>query len=91
MPAAQGPMLTPDLSGLTSMGAPSERPEEPITAGMPFGPGAGSTQASLVAGMTPEQAERMRSYLPVLVLLASQDNADPQTKKFVRQLRGELG
>jgi hypothetical protein len=90
-PMSASPMLTPDLSGIVPMGAPSQRPEEPITAGMPFGPGAGSTGPALVSGMTPDQAERLRSYLPVLVLLASQDDADPATKKFVRQLRGELG
>jgi hypothetical protein len=41
--------------------------------------------------MTQAQADRLRSYLPVLVILASQDDADPSTKQFVRQLRGELG
>jgi hypothetical protein len=91
MPSAPPPNLSPDLSGLTPMGAPSERPDEPITAGMPMGAGAGSTGPSLVAGMSPEQAERLRSYLPVLVLLASQDDVDPSTKSFVRRLRGELG
>lgn len=86
-----GGPTAPDLSGLVPMSAPSQRPEEPITAGMPFGPGAGSTGASMIAGMPPEQAERLRSYLPVLVLLASQDDTDPATKSFVRRLRGELG
>jgi hypothetical protein len=91
MPSAPPPNLSPDLSGLTPMGAPSERPDEPITAGLPTGAGAGSTGPSLVAGMSPEQAERLRSYLPVLVRLASQDDVDPSTKSFVRRLRGELG
>lgn len=83
----------PDISGLTGMGAPSERPGEPISAGMPTGPGAGSTVApdQGQGGLTPEQAERLRSYLPVLVVLASQDDADPATKRYVRALRGELG
>lgn len=80
-----------DLSGLVPMGAPTTRPEEPITAGLPFGPGAGSTQPAAPANLTPDQAARLRSYLPVLVLLASQDDADPATKRFVRALRGELG
>ncbi len=93
--AAQGaaPMSTglPDLSSIVPMGAPSERPDEPITAGMPFGPGPGSSVPAQGPGnLTPEQADRLRSYLPVLVILASQDDADPATKKFVRQLRAEL-
>lgn len=89
-PAGGAPMMGPDLSGIVPMGAPSQRPSEPITAGMPFGPGPGSS--TMAPGrMTPEQADRLRSYLPVLILLASQDDADPSTKQFVRQLRGELG
>lgn len=87
---AAPPSLAPDLSGIVPMGAPSQRPDEPVTAGMPFGPGAGSTAPSGPGGMTAEQAARLRSYLPVLVLLASQDDADPNTKQFVRQLRAEL-
>ena len=81
-----------DLSNVVPFGAPSQRPEEPITAGMPFGPGAGSSLPPEGPGnLTPEQAERLKSYLPVLVMLASQDDADPATKRFVRQLRAELG
>ena len=81
----------PDLSGIVPFGAPSQRPEEPVTAGTPFGPGGGSTANLGPGNLTPEQAARLQSYLPVLIVLASQPDADPQTKKFVRQLRGELG
>jgi hypothetical protein len=85
------PPAAPDLSRLIPMDAASQRPDEPITAGMPFGPGPGSSLPQGPSGLSPEQAERLRSYLPVLVILASQDDADPSTKQFVRQLRGELG
>lgn len=82
--------VTPDLSGIVPMDALTQRPEEPVQAGMPMGPGAGGPDMG-PGGLTPQQAERLRSYLPVLVLLASQDDTDPATKRFVRQLRGELG
>lgn len=85
-----GPM-GPDLSQIVPFGAPSQRPDEPITAGMPGGLGAGPALPTSAPTITPEQADRLRSYLPVLVLLASQDNADPNTRQFVRQLRAELG
>lgn len=82
----------PDLSSIIPFGAPTQRPDEPIEAGLATGPGGGSTLNPMGPGnMSPEQAERLRSYLPVLVLLASQDDVDPATKKFVRQLRAELG
>ena len=38
LPATQGP---PRPGSMTSLIAPTERPGEPITAGLPFGPGAG--------------------------------------------------
>jgi hypothetical protein len=88
--APAAPSLGPDLSGIVGLGEPSQRPDEPITAGMPFGAGPGPTTAP-DTNMTPEVAARLRSYLPVLILLASQDDVDPHTKQFVRQLRGELG
>lgn len=47
-------------AGLTSLFAPSERPDEPVTAGMPFGPGPGEPM--------PEQsrsfANTLRKLLP---------------------------
>lgn len=80
----------PDPSQLTPFGAPSERANEPITAGAPFGEGPG---ASFGVGptMDPKTAERLKSYLPVLILAASSEDADSATKQFVRQLRAELG
>jgi hypothetical protein len=80
----------PDLSGITPFGAPSQRPGEPITAGVPGGPGAGPVTAPAPT-LSKDQADRLRSYLPVLVVLASQPDSDPNTRQFVRQLRGELG
>jgi hypothetical protein len=91
MASPGGPMLTPDLGGIVPFGDPSQRPDEPVTSGLPLGPGGGSVTPQTLSGLSPDQADRLRSYLPVLVLLASQDDVDPQTKKFVRQLRGELG
>lgn len=81
----------PDLSGLVPMNAPSNRPDEPITAGMPGGPGPGPSVPANTPQIDPDRAARLRSYLPALVLLASQDDVDPQTKAFVRSMRAELG
>lgn len=82
----------PDLSSVIPFGAPTTRPDEPIQSGLPTGDGGGSSMSPQGPGnLSPEQADRLRSYLPVLVLLASQDDVDPSTKKFVRQLRAELG
>lgn len=79
----------PDLSQLVGFGEPSQRPDEPLTAGAPFGEGPGPSFGQ--GTMDPETARRLKSYLPVLVLLASSEDASPATKQYVRQLRGELG
>lgn len=79
----------PDLSGIVPFGAPTQRPDEPLTAGLPTGPGAGP--AVPASSMSSDTARKLQSYLPVLVMLASQDDADPATRQFVRQVRAELG
>lgn len=86
------PMQTqgPDLSQIVPMGADSTRPEEPVTAGIDSGPGMGSTLPPLNQ-LTPEAAARLKSYLPVLIQLASDPDADPATKQYVRQLRADVG
>lgn len=89
--AAQAGPTGPDLSQIVPMDADSQRPDEPITAGMSGGPGAGPAVPNRPSTLTPQQAERLRSYLPVLITLASREDADPNTKQLVRQLRAELG
>jgi len=90
---AAAPMAAgPDLSSIVPMNAPSQRPQEDIMAGMSGGPGPGpSLPPPPQGGMDPQDAERLRASLPVLILLASSPDASPATKQYVRQLRGELG
>lgn len=90
--SAQGaPMGLPDPSSLTPMDADTQRPNEDLFAGMSGGPGAGPSVANMPSPLTDEQRQRLRSFLPVLVILASRDDADPNTRRLVRQLRAELG
>lgn len=42
-----GPTATPSLPAVTPLTAPTERPYEPLTNGMDFGPGAGSEALNL--------------------------------------------
>jgi hypothetical protein len=91
MAAGAAPAPGPDLSQIVPLDAPTQRPDQPITAGMSGGPGAGPAVPNRPSPLTPEQAERLRAYLPVLITLASRDDADPNTRQLVRQLRAELG
>lgn len=91
MAAAGAPPAGPDLSQLVPMDAESQRPMEDIFAGMSGGPGPGPSVLNMPSPLTDDQRERLRSFLPVLVVLASRDDADQNTRRLVRQLRAELG
>lgn len=94
IPGSSNPMaggvVGPDPSTLTPLGAPSGRPDEPVFAGVSGGPGSGPALPP-PSGLTEAEQDRLRSWLPVLIFQASQPDANPQIKQYVRQLRGELG
>ena len=71
----------------TPLFAPSERPDEPITAGAPFGPGPGPTQQMSLADESGQEAQIMRRYLPALESIANSPQGTPTFRRFVRFLR----
>lgn len=78
--APSRPPMTP--RAVTPLDAPDDRPWEPVTTGLPMGPGAGPETQNL---------EKMRPFLPVLELIASRSDAGKDARNFVRRLRGALG
>lgn len=67
------------------LGAPTDRPGEPVTAGVPVGPGPGAE----VLGLPDESGvDDLAMWLPMLEFAASQPGASVQTRNFVRRLRG---
>jgi len=73
---------------LTSLYAPTNRPNEPVTHGVDVGPGAGS-DALMMAKPEDDTAFRdtMRAYGPVLSYIANLPNTSPETRRAIRQLR----
>jgi hypothetical protein len=67
---------------------PTQRPNEPITAGVDVGAGAGSDSLMMAK---PEDDTNFRatiqSYGPVLSYIASLPNTSPETRRAIRQLR----
>ena len=76
---------------VTPLYAPTERPNEPITAGIDQGAGAGSDALMLnqPADYTNFNAN-IQSYTPVLSYIASLQNTSPETRRAIRQLRDSL-
>lgn len=68
----------------TPLFAPTERPEEPLTAGAPFGPGPGPRQQPPAAAMN----ETIRRYLPVLEAATQWPDTPENFKALVRYLQG---
>lgn len=73
-----------DPSALTPLDAPTARPDEPLTEGVDQFTG------TPPSAMDESTRERMRTYLPTLLWLASRPQASEQTRQFVRQLRADL-
>ena len=82
--AANAAPMPIDPSGLTPLDAPTARPEEPLQAGME------QFTATPPSQMDDATRERLRSYLPTLLWLASRPQASEQTRQFVRQIRADL-
>jgi hypothetical protein len=81
--AAQAPV--------TPLYAPSERPDEPITTGIPMGPGAGPEVLGINNNIdTEEDKARMVSYLPALEVLAASPDSSQAFRNYVRQIRANL-
>lgn len=74
-PAARPPALT----------EPSQRPQEPLTAGLPSGPGPGP-EALGMSKASPDMM-RLREYLPALAAVAATPGATAEFRNHYRRLR----
>lgn len=81
---AGGPAQPPlDMSRVTPLGAPTQNPNEPVTAGANAGAGPD-------ASVLPQDAQTMqymKAMLPTLEIAASQPNASIEFRQMVRRLK----
>jgi hypothetical protein len=76
---------------VTPLFAPTERPGEPITTGIPMGDGAGPEVLGINNNLdTQEDRDRMLSYLPALEVVAASPTSSQAFRNYVRQLRANL-
>lgn len=73
----------------TPLGAPTARPEEPITAGVDVGPGMDSVAAGI---QTPYEItnEKLRPILHSLETMANLSSSNPEFRTFVRNMKARL-
>ena len=88
--AAQAPQGNPmgAMGGGNPLFSETQRPDEPVTAGANFGPGAGGAPAAPVYSETSsDDLENMKQYLPDLIEAASFVGAPSTFKSLVNYLR----
>lgn len=74
----------------TSLYAPTERPNEPVTTGIDMGAGRGSEALAMRQPDDSEFRNAMKDYMPVIAYIASLPNTSPETRRALRQLRDQL-
>jgi hypothetical protein len=90
--AAQVREATTQAGQITPLYAPTQRPDEPITAGVPIGAGPGPEVLAMntPAADTDTDKQRLLSYLPALEVLAQSPNSSQAFRNYVRTLRANL-
>lgn len=85
------PMAAAPMPQAIPLGAPTNRPDEPVTAGNPYGAGVGPEAAGVdVRTPTQQDAAALKSFLPALAFLANQPDAAPSTRALVRRIQANL-
>ena len=79
----EGPRPTP-------LFAPTERPDEPITAGAPFGPGPGPAESAPVPSQPNRNLDVVTRYLPVLRQVATYEGTPDRFRALVQYLQGSV-
>lgn len=80
---------TGSASPIVGMGAPSQQPDVPVTAGADMGAGPG-LEALGIRGANTQDAEALRKYLPTLMDIAQRDDTLPGTKAWIRTIIASL-
>jgi len=77
---------------ITPLYAPSQRPEEPITSGIPMGEGPGPEVLGMNQPSVDTDADRQKllSYLPALEAIAQSPSSSQSFRNYVRLLRANL-
>lgn len=89
-PTAAAPQMR-NLPPVTTLTAPTMNPQEPVTTGIPVGPGAGPEALTLPKNEdTDIDRQRLMSYLPALENAALSPNSSQAFRNYVRVLRTNL-
>ena len=89
--SAQAPRFNP-MANVVPLTQPTQRPNEPVTAGVDIGPGPGSEMLGLNKSPVDSQLEdlsAMAKYLPLMMQFADSPQSSGTMKAFVKYLRSQ--
>lgn len=90
-PGQQGQQAPPlDLSGVVPMGAPTQHPGMPVTAGADSGAGPGMAALGTANPDNDPGQAYMRNMLPMFELAANLPTSTIEFRQFVRRLRASV-
>lgn len=86
---SEAPSMMPSITGL---GEPTQRPDEPVTAGVDAGPGPGSSVLGMpkTATQRVQDFEMLSKYRPMLERYAQSELSSGTMRSFLRYLRSQL-
>jgi len=79
---------------VTSLTAPTQRPDEPVTHGAAMGPGGGMealASTSMLAAQNNEDIAKLAALLPIYARIAESPGASNATRNYYRWLRTQVG
>ncbi|MFM7010603.1 MAG: hypothetical protein ACKO0Z_14950 [Betaproteobacteria bacterium] len=85
-----GGMSMPTPPNVVELGAPTQRPSEPVTSGIPFGPGSDQLDQPLPPARSAADEQRLYMILALLQAAADQPGSSDDTRNALRRLRGSL-
>lgn len=85
--ASSAPSPQLDTTGLVPLGAPTQRPGEPVTSGAASGPGPGTESLGLPNPGDAAGIQYLRNNLPTLELMANMPMATDVFRQYVRRVR----
>jgi len=82
-PSMPAPQMAPAGPAVTPLTAPTQRPNEPVTAGAALGPGVGPEALGITPGMTMPQGQSAKATVQAL---ASHPDASPELQSLASAL-----
>lgn len=78
------------MQSFTGMGAPTQTPDEPVTAGASMGAGPGMEALGQAISPDKQDATYLKKYLPTFIEMAERDDTPPSMKTWVRTIIASL-